>query len=325
MVPFDLLRATVGDRVQHEFLVLERQERRQANGDPFVVLTLGNASGRITTAPVWANQLDWVAGAEKGRVVQIIGDVTSYRSRRQLRLSAALRVLPSESVQPELFLPRIGVATEQLWDWVDRARGDLKSAPLRRAVDLFFADDAFRVEFELAPASVEGHHAAVGGLLLHVTEVATIARNSARVIKANTDLVVVGALLHDIGKVQSLAITPTGFEETAAGRLLGHPVLGVLMLHERIATAAMDEVSSSQRLELQHMILAQRGAAKVVASVEPLTVEAEILRLADQTSSSASGMAEALADEAHIGDSELIDAQVGSMVRKLWRRPHSWE
>ena len=141
MPPLDLARAAVGDRVQHEFLVLERHERRQSNGDPYVVLTLGNASGRISTAPVWANQLDWIAGAERGRVVQIIGEVASYRSRRQLRLNAPLRVLPSESVQPELFLPRIAVAAEQLWDWVDRARGDLRSAALRRAVDLFFADD----------------------------------------------------------------------------------------------------------------------------------------------------------------------------------------
>jgi 3'-5' exoribonuclease len=325
MPPLDLARTAVGDRVQHEFLVLERHEKRQATGDPFVVLALGNASGRISTAPVWANQMDWVSGAEKGRVVQVIGEVTSYRSRRQLQLTAPLRVLPSGSVQPELFLPRIAVATEQLWDWVDRARADLRSAALRRAVDLFFADDSFRVAFELVPASVDGHHAVLGGLLLHVTEVATIARNTSRVMKANADLAVVGALLHDVGKVQGLVTTPTGFEETSAGQLMGHPVLGALMLQERLAGVSPNELSPSQRVELHHLILSQRGLGESRGTVRPMTVEAEIVRLADESSANANLLSESLTDDAAFGDGELIEAGSGSVARRVWRRPHVWE
>jgi 3'-5' exoribonuclease len=228
-------------------------------------------------------------------------------------------------VQPELFLPRIAVATDQLWDWVDRARADLRSTALRRAVDLFFADDAFRVSFELAPGSIDDHHAMIGGLLLHVTEVASIARNTARVMKANADLVVVGALLHDIGKVQAIVTTPTGFEETPAGRLVGHPVLGTLMLQERLAAIPPNELSPSQRVELQHMILSQGGTGKAPGTVEPMTVEAEILRLADRSSSSANRLAESLADDARFGDGELIEVGSGSMVRRIWRRPHAWD
>ncbi len=182
---FDITAAAVGDRVQHEFLVVDREEKKQANGDPFVLLTLGNPSGRLGTAPLWSNQLEWASGAERGKVVQVIGEIAAFHGKRQLRITAPLRVLPDSAVRPEHFLPRISVASESLWDWVDRARAEFKSPALRRAVDLFFADDAFRLEFERAPASVAGHHAAVGGLLLHVTEVATIARNAARVMKAN--------------------------------------------------------------------------------------------------------------------------------------------
>jgi 3'-5' exoribonuclease len=231
-------------------------------------------------------------------------------------------------VQPELFLPRIAVAAEQLWDWVDRARGDLRSTSLRRAVDLFFADDAFRVDFELAPASVDGHHAMVGGLLLHATEVATIARNTARVMKANADLAVVGALLHDVGKVQSLATTPMGFEETPAGRLVGHQVLGVLMLQERLAGVPPGEFSPTQRSELQHMILSQRGGGGTGGkggTVEPMTVEAEILRLADLSSTSAAELSESLGDDARFGDGDVIELAPSAPVRRVWRRPHAWD
>ena len=322
---FDIPAASLGDRVQHEFLVIEREEKKQATGDPFVLLTLGNASGRLPTSPIWANQADWAVGAEKGKVVQVIGEIAAFHGKRQIRLTAPLRVLPDESVHPERFLPRIAMPTDSLWDWVDKTRGDIRSAVLRRAVDLFFGDDAFRADFERMPASVAGHHAAVGGLLLHVTEVATIARNSARVMKANADLVVVGALLHDIGKVEAYAITPTGFEHTARGSLIGHVVLGAFMLQDRLATVPPNEISPSQRLELQHMLLSHHGSLEFGSPVQPMTPEAEILHWADETSAKTNDMAESIAEDEHFGGGEVSDRRPWRVGRRIWRRPHGWE
>lgn len=322
---FDIPRALVGDRVQHEFLVLEREEKKQASGDPFVLLTLGNASGRLGTAPLWSNQLDWALGAERGKVVQVIGEVALFHGKRQLRLTAPLRVLPDAAVRPEQFLPSIAVAPETLWEWIDRVRGEIRSGALRRAIDLFFADDAFREQFERVPASVAGHHAAVGGLLLHVTEVATIARNSARVMKANADLVVVGALLHDIGKVRAYDITPTGFALTTEGALVGHVVLGSLMLQERLASVPLDELSASQRLELQHLILSHHGSLEFGSPVQPMTVEAELLHWADETSAKANDMGESLAEDEHFGDREVSERRPWRVGRRVWRRPHGWD
>lgn len=321
MRTLDIPSAAIGDRVQHEFLVLERDERRQASGDPFVVLTLGNATGRIATAPVWLNQLDWVAGAEKGRVVQVIGEVGAFQRRRQLRLSGPLRVLPEESVVPEGFLPRIAVSTEQLWDWIDRARGDMRSVVLRRAVDRFFADDAFREEFERLPASVAGHHALVGGLLLHVTEVATIGRSAARVLKGNPDLVLAGALLHDVGKVRAFGVTPTGFTWTTQGRLVGPATLGALLVGERLSPLVPNELSTTQLAELQHLA----AVAQAEKGVAPMTVEAEILQGADQLSVRAADLAEALADDDHFAEGEFSERSPFRGGHRVWRRPHGWE
>jgi len=322
---FDIPRATVGDRVQHEFLVVDREEKKQANGDPFVLFTLGNSSGRLGTAPLWSNQLEWAGGAERGKVVQVIGEIAAFHGRRQVRLTAPMRVLPDDSVEPERFLPRIGVATESLWEWVDRARSELKSPALRRAVDLFFADDAFRVEFERAPASVAGHHALVGGLLLHVTEVASIARSAARVMKANPDLVVVGALLHDVGKVRAYDVGPAGFSHTPAGSLLGHVVLGALMLQERLHGVPPSDIASPQRLELMHMILSHHGSLEFGSPVQPMTVEAELLHWADETSAKANDMVESLAEDEHFGSGEVSDRRPWRVGRRIWRRPHSWD
>src|ERR1043166_8211263 len=90
MPPLDLNKLTLGDRVQHELLVIDRVEHKHATGDRFVVLTLGNASGRIESAPVWPDKLGWADGAERGRVVQVIGDVGAYKGdRKSTRLNSS--------------------------------------------------------------------------------------------------------------------------------------------------------------------------------------------------------------------------------------------
>lgn len=322
---FDIARAAIGDRVQHEFLVVEREEKRLANGDPFVLLTLGNATGRLGTAPIWNNQLDWAAGADMGKVVQAIGEVAVFHGKRQVRLTAPLRVIPDALVRAEHFLPRVSMSADSLWDWVDRARADIRSIALRRAVDLFYGDDAFRLELEKTPGSVAGHHAAVGGLLLHVTEVATIARTAARVMRAHVDLVVVGSLLHDIGKVRAYAVTPTGFAHTPEGSLLGHVVLGAFMLQDRLRDVPLDEISASQRLELQHLILSHHGSLEFGSPVQPMTVEAELLHWADETSAKGNDVSESLAEDEHFGDGDVSERRPWRVGRRPWRRPHGWE
>src|SRR5256885_2038852 len=78
MPPLNLQDLGVGDRVQHPLLVFDRAEKTTSAGDPFVVLTLGNASGKLDTAPIWSDKLQWAAGASAGRVVQTIGHIALY-------------------------------------------------------------------------------------------------------------------------------------------------------------------------------------------------------------------------------------------------------
>ena len=172
-------------------------------------------------------------------MVQAIGQVGLYQKtgRRQIHLTGPLRVLPSEQVDLHAFLPRIAGGTTRLWDWIDKRRAEIVTPTLRRVVDLFYADDNFRLQLEQTPGSVNGHHAKLGGLLLHLFEVTSIARNMAKTMNANPDLVVVGALLHDVGKVEAYEIDGGGFGYTPCGLLLGHVVLGCLILERRLIAA----------------------------------------------------------------------------------------
>lgn len=328
MPPLDLARIAVGDRVQHEFLVLDRAEKKTSQGDPFVVLTLGNQSGRIDTAPIWSDKLEWADGADQGKVVQAIGDVGQYgrngSAKRQLQLSGPLRVLPLGQFTAEDFLPRIAGEPGRLWDWIDRTRAEIQSAPLRATLDLFFADDGFRVQFERTPASTSGHHAVIGGLLLHVFEVTSIARQTARTMRASVDLCVAGALLHDVGKVEAYEIGPGGFGYTPCGLLLGHVVLGALMLERRLAAAGEPVCSSGQLLELQHLILSHHGKLEYGSPVQPMTTEAEIIHWADEASAKATDMMDALDDNEAFADGGEMSRRIWRVGRRVWRRPHEW-
>lgn len=318
-----------GDRVQSDFLVVERAEKKTNAGDPFVILTLGNASGRIEAAPIWSDKLSWADGADRGSIVQVIGDVSLYgrngSAKRQLSITAPLRLLPKEQFDPQAFLPSIGDCTK-LWDWLDKQRMEMRSTTLKNVVDLFFANDDFRLRFEKTPGSPSGHHAKLGGLLLHVYEVVSIAKTTARTARANLDLVIAGSLLHDIGKVEAYEIGPSGFSISPCGLLLGHIVLGTLMLERALAKLGQPVCSEGQLLELQHMILSHHGALEFGSPVQPMTLEAEILHWADEASAKANDMSESLEDpDIFSGGGEISDKKPWRVGRKIWRRPHGWE
>ena len=188
--------------------------------------------------------------------------------------------------------------------------------------DLFYADDNFRLRLEQTPGSVNGHHAKLGGLLLHVFEVTSIARNMAKTMNANSDLVIAGALLHDIGKVEAYEIEGGRFGQTPCGLLLGHVVLGCLMLERRLAAAGRAICSRGQVLDLQHMILSHHGSLEFGSPVQPMTAEAELVHWADEASAKANDMIESLEDsEAFTSGKAFSDKRPWRVGRRIWRRP----
>jgi 3'-5' exoribonuclease len=146
-------------------------------------------------------------------------------------------------------------------------------------------------------------------------------------MRGNVGLVTVGALLHDIGKVEAYAVLLTGFENTQQGHLLGHIVLGSLMLEERLRTLGTGTLSESQRLELHHFIQSHHGIPEYGAAVRPMTLEAEILHYADQSSAKGNDFNEAVEDPEMFPDVnvEFSVKRNWRLERRVWRRTHSWD
>jgi 3'-5' exoribonuclease len=287
----DLPSLRPGDRVQDTLLVLDT-EHKHHEGGAYALLTFGNATGRIPSAPFWAEDQPYVEGIRKGHVVQVIGEVQEYRGRAQLRVTAPLRLLPEGSADLTRLLPSVGDVS-RYWETLDGWRRELQNPRLAGLLSLFYDDDDFRRRYEQCPASVSGHHAALGGLLKHTVEVAAIARVIARVCGADQDAVLAGVLLHDIGKLESYRWDSL-FDYTEAHYLIGHVVLGSLLLDRRLADEANPPCTDDERSMLHHLILSHHGRREFGSPVPPATLEAEVLHWADNASAKTASMAEAL-------------------------------
>jgi 3'-5' exoribonuclease len=316
----DLTRLSPGDRVQDPFLVLEVETRGGEN--PYTVLTLGNASGSIQTAPFWAEEQPKIAGITKRSVAQVIGEITTYREKRQLKVSS-IRVLPAGTVDPAKLLPSVG-DVRRYWTYLDRLRGDIKGPRLRAVLALFYEDDEFRRCYQQCPASTVGHHAEIGGLLQHTSEVAAIALAIAKAAGADQDLVVAGVLLHDIGKLEAYR-WDGAFEATDLNALQGHVVLGALMLDRAVRAAPQPPCTDQELAILTHLVLSHHGKQEFGAPVPPLTLEAEVLHYADNASAKTASMGEALRNAALFSGDALLSARVWQVDnRRVYRGESDW-
>jgi 3'-5' exoribonuclease len=318
--PLDIPALTLGSRIQDPLLVLEVEERTTADGSPYTVLVLGNATGRIATEPFWLERLDQVAGIRPGHVVQIVGEVTSYRDRKQIRV-VSVRPLPEGAVDLTGLLPSVG-PVDRYWETLDAWRREIRKPRLAAVVDLFYRDDDFRRRYEQCPASLRGHHAALGGLLKHTTEVAAIARIVARACGADQELVLAGVLLHDIGKLEAYSWQGL-FEYTEAGSLVGHVVLGALMLDRRLAELS-PPLPPAERDLLLHLVLSHHGRLEFGSPVPPATLEAEVLHWADNASAKTASFAQALREAESLPEARFTPPQRTLDYRRLYRWSSDW-
>jgi 3'-5' exoribonuclease len=155
---------------------------------------------------------------------------------------------------------------------------------LRGLVECFLIDDEFLRKFTLAPAGIKNHHAYQGGLVEHVVTLLNIAdRIMGLYPEVDRDLLLTGIFLHDIGKVNELSYD-RAFAYTDEGQLVGHLVMGVEMLAEKVQRCAelMGEPFPPELLlRLKHMIVSHHGNYEFGSPKLPMTLEAIALHLLD--------------------------------------------
>ena len=179
----------------------------------------------------------------------------------------------------------INKLSEKLFNYMD----GIKNSYLKQLLSKIFDDKEFFTRFAQAPAAKTWHHNYIGGLLEHTISVASICEFATHLYKIDKDLLITGALLHDIGKVLEYSIKPT-IEFTAEGRLVGHIPLGDHILSTK--SAEIDNFPPDLLFKLRHLVLSHHGEYEKASARLPQTLEAIVLHHADNFDAQTVGVAQ---------------------------------
>lgn len=261
-----------------DFFALREKKVKEYNDKPYLVLELGDKTGRLS-AVAWENfeQINQVV--EKEDVVKVRGTVTTFRDTLQIKID---RIRKADRSEYELrdFLPETEKDRGKLLQSLRGKMETITSPSLKEAMSLCFDDPDLLERFCEAPAGKLWHHPYLGGLLEHTVAVATLCELAAEQYDlVDRDLLISGAILHDIGKIREYRWT-TFIDYSDEGRLIGHVVIG-----DRMVSELMDRIEGfpeELRKKLSHLVLSHHGKKEYGSPVVPMTTEAIILYYADE-------------------------------------------
>jgi 3'-5' exoribonuclease len=275
------------------FLCSQKDVRPSRAGELFVSLTLQDRTGQLR-GRIFSEVERYRDEFDAGDFVKVQGRTDLYNGHLQLVVERIRRVNVDQDrpagFREENCVLCAGRPIEEMWGELQGLIGDISNPHLRQLVDrLVSANEA---KLRLWPAARTVHHAYRGGFLEHILSVACVALRLAGHYRADPDIVLAGAVLHDIGKLQELdyELVPQYSRE---GNLVGHIALGVVMVRE--AVGAIPDFPAVLRTQIEHLIVSHHGSKEFGSPVEPMTVEALILSAADDLDAKINQVNQALA------------------------------
>ena len=273
----DLRKLEAHKRFEGNFLVLSKEVPLNRNGEPYLSMELADRTGSLE-AKMWDNVSTVADRFGTHDIVHVRGKVQDYSKRRQI-IGHRLQAVPRDEVSPGDFVPHTEYDVETMYAQILSTIDEFSNRNLRALMRSIFRDDEFAVRYKRSPAAKKNHHAKVGGLLEHVSTLVRLAKAVGSVYaEIDTDLLVCGALLHDVGKVFELG-SSRSFDYTDDGRLLGHIAMGSEWVSRKC-----DEIDSfPPRLKslVLHLILSHHGKKEFGSPVEPMIPEALALHAID--------------------------------------------
>ena len=273
---------THGDSVEEVFLVADKQLRANRQGNLYLQLELRDKTGSIG-ARLWNATEELARTFEPGDYLRIRGKTQVFQGSLQIILTH-IDTIDGSRVEPEEFLPQSSQSVGKLMSRLREILLGMGNPHLRALVECFLIDDDFLRKFTLAPAGIKNHHAYQGGLVEHVVTLLNVAdRIMGFYPEVDRDLLLTGIFLHDIGKIDELSYD-RAFAYTDEGQLVGHLVMGVELLAEKVQRCAelMGEPFPPELLlRLKHMIVSHHGSYEFGSPKLPMTLEAIALHLLD--------------------------------------------
>lgn len=271
-----------GDSFDEIFLATDKQVKTNRQGQPFLQLELRDRSGALT-GRLWNAPESVTRQINPGDFVKAKGKVQLFQGALQIILSD-VQPIHGEKFDMTDFLPHTEQDISKLQEKLKGMLFKSTDLHLRALAQAFFMDEKLIREFCKAPAGIRQHHAYLGGLLEHVVTMMDAAERLMPIYPSlNRDLVLMGIFLHDLGKIRELQFD-SAFNYTDEGELIGHIVLGIELLNEKLKQAEEltgEAMPTELRLRLKHMIVSHHGQLEYGSPKLPMTPEAVFIYYLD--------------------------------------------
>lgn len=273
-----------GKEVTAFYLVAEKEIREGKNGQ-FMRVRVQDRSGAVT-GYVWKDFQKSAEEFSEGDVVKLRATIQNYKGQIQLNISQ-IRFADHSEYDLDLYLTRSKIPpellSERFFSYVDKVENTF----LKRLLNDIFGDKEFFALYLKAPAAKNWHHNYIHGLIEHTVSVASICEFVSTMYPVNQDLLISGALLHDVAKVMEYSAKPP-IEFTDLGRLIGHLSLSDQLICEK--ARAITGFPEELLLHLRHLVLSHHGEYEKASVRLPQTLEATILHLCDNLDAQSVGV-----------------------------------
>jgi len=266
------------ETVSEVYLASGKQLRPNRNGNLYLQVELSDSTGSIS-ARMWNATEAVYKSFDDGDYVRVEGSTQLFQGAMQMIATRVTKVDPGE-VKEDDFMPLSAVEVDKLVVRLGELLRGMTNPRLRDLAECFLLDEQFMAKFTRAPAGIKHHHAYHGGLLEHVVNLMeVIIRIAPCYPQIDRDLLLMGALVHDMAKIDELTYQHD-LAYSDEGQLVGHLVMAVSLLESKVREAEKlsgEPVSEETVLRLKHMIVSHHGYYEYGSPKLPMTLEAVAL------------------------------------------------
>ena len=274
------------ENVDSLFLVKEKSSSVTKVGNPYLKLKLGDRSGEME-GRIWTTVEILAESFGKDDFVHVKGKAVSFQEHLQLNITHIERVGEEEILLSDFF-PVAEKDIDKMFQSLTEISQQVKNQYLRELLHLFWEDEPFLERFKMAPASKWLHHTYLGGLLEHTLSLTQLVLKTASHYEGlNLDLLLTASILHDLGKVDELSYKRS-FDYSDEGRLLGHIILGVERVEDKIRQ--LPHFPKNLSTLLKHLLLSHHGQYAWGSPKKPMTLEAVMLHYLDDMDAKMNGI-----------------------------------
>lgn len=255
------------------FVILKKCEEKKAkNGSTYLDLIIADKDGEMS-AKLW----DFNGGGvfEQDMIVKVRGNVEQYNGRDQFRIAQIRPTNENDVYNLSDLVPVAEIGGEQLFNMLHKKVEGFENESLKAIVIKII--DEYREKLISYPAALKLHHATVGGLMYHTASIVRMAEEICKIYPSiNRELLIAGAILHDVAKTLELETGNTGLAKgySTEGELIGHLVKGAMIVND---TAKELGIEGEEVTLLEHMIISHHGVPDFGAAVRPMFLEAIVL------------------------------------------------